>query len=254
VTTHGRRHRAGRPVARYYLAAFGLVLAAMVGTTALLVYRGTAATSNTDSAAGLDTGAPGLAAPARSTPTASPTPSPTTAAPPHYVFPVVASGATYAHTHHDYPASDIMAPCGSPNLAVTDGVILEVSRVDTWNPKVDAGATRGGLSVSLLGDDGVRYYGSHYASILPEIVAGVRVHAGQQLGVVGKTGDASACHLHFGISPVCARTGDWWTRRGEIWPWPYLDSWRAGGSKSAVAEITAWVNAHGCLASAPPGA
>ena len=48
-------------------------------------------------------------------------------------------------------------------MAVTDGVILEVNRVDTWNPKIDAGATRGGLSVSLLGDDGVRYYGSHCA-------------------------------------------------------------------------------------------
>jgi murein DD-endopeptidase MepM/ murein hydrolase activator NlpD len=236
-------------MARYYLAAMGVVLAIAVGATAMLVHRSAATTPLSD-----PTGQPladPAAAPVRPTPT--PTPEPTTPAPPHYVFPVVAASATYAHTHHDYPASDIIAPCGSPNLAVTDGVILEVSRVDTWDPKVDAGATRGGLSVSLLGDDGVRYYGSHYRSILPEIQAGVRVKAGQQLGVVGDTGDAGVCHLHFGISPVCLRTEDWWTRRGVIWPWPYLDSWRAGGSKSPVTEIADWVKANGCRTSPPPG-
>src|SRR5262249_24542268 len=156
VTTHGRRHRAGRPVARYYLAALGVVLAATVGATALLIYRGSAGTSEPDPASVSDTGPAGLAAPARSTPTEGPTPAPGSPTPPHYVFPVVASNASYAHTHHDYPASDIIAPCGSKNLAVTDGVILEVNRVDTWHPKINAGATRGGLSVSLLGDDGVR--------------------------------------------------------------------------------------------------
>jgi peptidoglycan LD-endopeptidase LytH len=252
VTTHGRRHRATRPVARYYLAGLGVVLALVVGATVLLVYHSVGSTPIADPSSAPGTG--GLNAPVRATPSPTPTPDPTTPAPPHYVFPVIAANASYAHTHHDYPASDIIAPCGSPNVAVTDGVILEVNRVDTWDPKVNAGATRGGLAVSLLGDDGVRYYGSHYRSINPEIEAGVRVHAGQQLGVVGQTGDASVCHLHFGISPVCARTGDWWVRRGEIWPWPYLDSWRAGGAKSAVAEIADWVRAHGCPASPPPGA
>ena len=73
--------------------------------------------------------------------------------------------------------------------------------------------------------------------------AGVRVTAGEPLGKVGETGDASACHLHFGISPVCQGTGDWWIQRGVIWPWPYLDSWRAGGDKSPVAAINAWQQA-----------
>jgi peptidoglycan LD-endopeptidase LytH len=236
-------------VARYYLAALGVVLAISVGATAFLVYRDNADPDGTTPplAAGDNVAIPSTTTPS---PTPSPSPSPV---PPHYVFPVIASNLSYAHEHHDYPATDVIAPCGSKNVAVTDGVILEVNRVDTWNPKVDAGATRGGLSVSLLGDDGVRYYGSHYASILPEIEAGVRVHAGQQLGVVGKTGDAGVCHLHFGISPVCLRTADWWTRRGVIWPWPYLDSWRAGGNKSAVAEIASYSSTHPCLTSAPPG-
>jgi len=92
----------------------------------------------------------------------------------------------------------------------------------------------------------VRYYGSHLRSIDAGIEAGVRVKAGQNIAVVGDTGDASACHLHFGISPPCARTGDWWLQRGVVWPWPYLDAWRAGTAKSAAAEISTWSKTHGC--------
>src|SRR5262245_47061993 len=33
-----------------------------------------------------------------------------------YVFPVVGN-ASYARTHHDYPATDIMAPCGATALS-----------------------------------------------------------------------------------------------------------------------------------------
>jgi peptidoglycan LD-endopeptidase LytH len=162
-----------------------------------------------------------------------------------YVFPVVGT-VSYAHTHHDYPATDIMAPCGTRVRASTSGVVLEVQRVDLWDSTLNAGPTRGGLSVSILGDDGVRYYGSHLSAVVAGIKPGVRVSAGQSIGAVGQTGDASACHLHFGISAPCQRTGDWWNRRGMIWPWPYLDSWRAGGSRSPVAEVTRWVAAHGC--------
>jgi murein DD-endopeptidase MepM/ murein hydrolase activator NlpD len=162
-----------------------------------------------------------------------------------FVFPVVGH-YSYAHVHHDYPATDILAPCGSTVRAVTSGIVLEVTRVDRWTRSVNAGATRGGLSVSIRGDDGVRYYGSHFEAINANIQPGDRVSAGQTLGRVGETGDAGACHLHFGISPICRATGDWWIQRGVIWPWPYLDSWRTGGDKSPVAEITAWQRIHGC--------
>jgi peptidoglycan LD-endopeptidase LytH len=188
-------------------------------------------------------GPSGGAGPPTLPPSASTSPTPPSRV--AYVFPVGGS-SSYAHTHHDYPATDIMAPCGAPVVAVTDGVVLEVTRTDTYDPKVNAGATRGGLSVSVLGDDGVRYYGSHLAAIDRAITPGVRVSAGQPVGKVGRTGDAGACHLHFGISPPCARTGDWWIQRGVIWPWPYLDSWRTGGSRSAVAEVARWQAANGC--------
>ena len=191
------------------------------------------------------------AAAAQPAPTATSTPSPkaTTTAPPakasKYVFPVVGT-ASYAHSHHDYPASDVMTRCGNTFVAVTSGVVVFTNPVDKWTAKSNAGATRGGISVAIVGDDGVRYYGSHLSKVDPSIRPGVRVTAGQTLGKTGDTGDASACHLHFGISPPCAQGTDWYNQRGVIWPWSYLDSWKKGGQKSAVAEITKWKAKNGC--------
>jgi peptidoglycan LD-endopeptidase LytH len=190
-------------------------------------------------------------------PSQSPNQSPSESAPPsgsagataaRYVFPVDGRNS-YAREHHDYPASDIISPCGTVVRAVTDGVVLEVSRVDTFDRSTSSGGDRGGLSVSMAGDDGVRYYGSHFSSIDQVVQPGVRVTAGSRLGLVGKTGNANnTCHLHLGISPLCARTTDWWIRRGVIWPWSYLDAWKAGQPKSPTAEITAWQATHGCPA------
>ena len=157
-----------------------------------------------------------------------------------YVFPVrPAEGATYARSHHDYPAADIFAACGSDALAITDGTVQDVSREDTWSSKVDSGESRGGLSVSVVGNDGVRSYGSHLREIDPAIQPGVAVTAGQRLGAVGDTGNARGvgCHLHFGLSAPCG-PGDWQRRRGEVWPQKYLDSWRSGGGASPAAEIS----------------
>ncbi len=164
-----------------------------------------------------------------------------------YVFPVVGR-ASYAHRHSGYPASDILADCGLPVVSPVDGVVLEVSRADTWRPG-DGGATRGGKFVSIRGVDGVRYYGSHLERVKRGIQPGVRVEAGQRLGRVGRTGRAGACHLHFGISPVCQGTGDWWIRRGVIWPGPYLDSWRGKNGaqpRSPRREVRDWLNENGC--------
>ena len=65
-----------------------------------------------------------------------------------------------------------------------------MSTKDVWDPKVNDGATRGGLSVTIVGDDGVRYYGSHLSAIDPALVVGGHVDVGQPLGKVGNTGDA----------------------------------------------------------------
>jgi peptidoglycan LD-endopeptidase LytH len=164
-----------------------------------------------------------------------------------YVFPVVGH-SSYAHRHHDYPATDIIAACGLPVVSPVDGVVLEVSRVDTWQPG-SGGATRGGKFFSIRGDDGVRYYGSHLSKVKRGIEAGVRVEAGEKVGEVGRTGRAGSCHLHLGISPVCAGTGDWWIRRGVVWPWPYLDTWRqadVSNHRSPRREVRAWLEENGC--------
>jgi murein DD-endopeptidase MepM/ murein hydrolase activator NlpD len=164
-----------------------------------------------------------------------------------YVFPVRAANASYHPTHAAYPGTDIFAACGTPVLAVTDGQILEVSRVDKYDKQGPQGPLNGGKSVSLLGDDGVRYYGSHLTEVAAGLAAGVRVRAGQQVGSVGRTGNANnVCHLHFGISPPCARTDDWWIRRGVIWPAPYLNAWRDGTNRSPADELVTWQREHGC--------
>jgi murein DD-endopeptidase MepM/ murein hydrolase activator NlpD len=185
-------------------------------------------------------------------PVVTPSVTVTSAARSGYVFPIRATKVHFGRVHHDYPATDIFAPCGSAAVAVTDAVVAEVTRTDEWTPAENDGATRGGLSVSIVGTDGVRYYGSHLRSVGTTIVPGHRVRAGDVLGRVGKTGSArpTSCHLHFGISPPCAQ-GDWWNRRGVLAPYPFLTSWRDGGRRSPVKTVTDWRAKHGCPTSAP---
>ena len=153
-----------------------------------------------------------------------------------YYFPVQPPEiAAYSAYHHDYPATDIFAPTGSTFVAVTHGVIDEMRTEDTWDPAVNDGANRGGRFVSLIGDDGVRYYCSHLDSVAEGLQAGDRVEAGQVLGAIGNSGDAAPTppHCHFGISrPTGA--GDWEIRRGEVWPYDYLQAWARGEDVTPV--------------------
>ena len=189
---------------------------------------------------------------AAKSPSAKPSVEPSSAKPPSsvkYVFPIRASNVDYHPTHGKYPATDLFADCGKPVVATTSGVVLEVSLVDRYVKGAPDGPYNGGLSVSIKGDDGVRYYVSHLTKVQSGIRAGVRVKAGQQLGTVGKTGNANnVCHLHYGSSPPCAEVGDWKVRRGVIWPASYLDSWRKGGNKSPVGTVMTWKNKNNCKA------
>jgi len=173
------------------------------------------------------------------TSTKSPTPTITItpeAAAVQYFFPVQPPEvASYSQGHHDYPATDIFAPAGSDFVAVTSGRIDFVSYADTWDPEVDDPATRGGLSVAIVGSDGIRYYGSHLSEIAIGIEPGLAVAAGQLLGRIGSSGNARfvPSHLHFGIShPTFAE--DWFVRRGELDPYPYLIAWASGETLTPV--------------------
>jgi murein DD-endopeptidase MepM/ murein hydrolase activator NlpD len=164
-------------------------------------------------------------------------------------FPIAAStNVAYAHTHSAYTATDVFAACGTPLLSPVDGVISEVRRIDAYDAEVRNPATLGGRSVAIVGDDGVRYYGSHFDTIDDSTTVGRRVEVGTRIGTMGRTGDTTVCHLHMGLSPACPGP-EWSVRRGVIWPWPYLDAWRAGQNMSPQAEIAAWTDANprGCL-------
>jgi murein DD-endopeptidase MepM/ murein hydrolase activator NlpD len=159
---------------------------------------------------------------------------------PTYLFPIAGCDVNYARAHHDYAATDILTKAGCRFVAPIDGVVDEVNRVDLWKSPPNLGIDRGGLFVSIIGSDGVRYYGSHLRSIPKSIQPGLAVKAGQLLGAVGSTGSArgTAPHLHFGISwPTPADT--WWVRRGEVLPWKYLDAWKKGKDLSPVKEVEA---------------
>ena len=157
---------------------------------------------------------------------------------PNYAFPISGCAVTYARSHHNYPATDILTKKGCKFVAPTSGVVDEVNHVDKFSWKTNKGADRGGLSISIVGDDGVRYYGSHLSKIPTEMVPGFRVNVGDIIGYVGNSGDAKglATHLHFGISwPTPA--GIWWVRRGELYPWKYLDAWKAGKDVSPAKAV-----------------
>ena len=159
---------------------------------------------------------------------------------PVYLFPIADCAVNYARAHHDYAATDLQAKKGCAFVAPISGVIDEVITKDVWRGKTNLGQDRGGLAVSIIGDDGVRYYGSHLRSIPLSIEPGVVVKAGRLLGTIGATGSArgTAPHLHFGISwPTPADI--WWVRRGEVLPWKYLDAWRKGKDLSPVKEVDA---------------
>ena len=135
---------------------------------------------------------------------------PSASATPVYVFPIANCTTTYGKYHHDYPATDIQAKKGCAFVAPISGVVDEIVAKDNWNGKTNLGQDRGGLSVSIIGDDGVRYYGSHLSKIETSTVVGLRVTAGTKLGEVGSSGSAkgTAPHLHFGIS---------WPTEKNIW-------------------------------------
>ena len=161
---------------------------------------------------------------------------------PVFIFPVADCEVNYARAHHDYAATDILAKKGCKFVSPVNGVVDEVNRTDLWSGKTNLGIDRGGLYVSIIGDDGVRYYGSHLSSVVASIQPGVVVKAGRVLGKIGSSGSArgTAPHLHFGISwPTPTQPNVWWVRRGVVLPFKYLDAWKVGKDLSPVKAVAA---------------
>jgi murein DD-endopeptidase MepM/ murein hydrolase activator NlpD len=175
----------------------------------------------------------------------------TATAAPIYTFPIAGCTVKYGKYHHDYPASDIFAKKGCAFVAPIAGVVDEVNTVDKWSGKTNKGADRGGLSISIIGDDGNRYYGSHLSKIETNIIPGTRVATGEKLGEIGSTGSAKGtkAHLHFGISYPTEK-GVWWVRRGvglekgKTSPWKYLQAWQVGKDLKPKVVIPAVIPAE----------
>jgi len=163
----------------------------------------------------------------------TPTETPATTGP-RYVFPFSKVEVWWPADHLDYPAVDVEG-CYARVHAPVAGVITEVRRRDKWDPAVDSPGTRGGLTITMHGDDTVRYYFSHLGRI--KVRKNQRVEAGDWIGVIGSSGNArvTRCHLHLGMSRICdfKETA---LQRGEMWPQRYLEAWKAGEQLSPRQE------------------
>ncbi len=116
-------------------------------------------------------------------------------------------GGTRSHE-----ATDILAPRGTPVLAVDDGTI---KKLFTSKP--------GGLTVYQFDPSGVYcYYYAHLDRYGKNLKEGMTVYRGDVIGYVGTTGNAdpNTPHLHFAIIKLGALKR-WWEGTA-INPYPFL--------------------------------
>jgi len=121
-----------------------------------------------------------------------------------WVFPVGGGPGvvTASHTHHDYPAVDIAAPAGSPVYAINDAIVLRA-----WSTP----DTRCGIGLTFQTRDGQSWTYCHLAVLDSNVVVGASLTAGEQVGLVGSTGEATGPHLHLQLQPATA--------------WPQQEAW-----------------------------
>jgi murein DD-endopeptidase MepM/ murein hydrolase activator NlpD len=139
-----------------------------------------------------------------------------------YVFPLfgpAAFGDSFGAYRGDvagkwHHGEDIVAPHGTPLLAVADGTLFSVG----WNDI-------GGWRLWLRDTAGNEFYYAHLSAFSPIARDGQRVQAGDVIGFLGDTGDAEGGipHLHFEIHPVELLYLGY---DGVVAPYPYLVAWQ----------------------------
>jgi len=119
--------------------------------------------------------------------------------PPVLPYPIPVEGVQQRQLIHSWGAVrsgnrrhqgiDIFAPCGTPVLSATQGVVFTVGT-----------NSLGGQIVRVLGPGGYWHYYAHL-SRYGDVQEGQLVAAGTVLGYVGDTGNAKGtpCHLHYGV-------------------------------------------------------
>lgn len=111
-----------------------------------------------------------------------------------------------------HEALDILAPAGTPVLAVADG---HVEKLFT--------SVRGGLTIYQFEPSGrYAYYYAHLRGYAPKLAEGQAVKRGQVIGYVGSTGNAdpAAPHLHFAVFELGPER-QWW-KGTAVNPYPML--------------------------------
>ena len=117
-----------------------------------------------------------------------------------------------ARSGHTHQGQDVMAACGTPLVAARGGIVQYAGY---------QGAAGNYIVIDGRGTPDDFMY-AHLAEPSP-LHSGETVRTGQPIGVVGETGDAQGCHLHFEIwgSP------GWYEGGSPFDPLPYLQKWDA---------------------------
>jgi hypothetical protein len=111
---------------------------------------------------------------------------------------------------HTHQGQDVMAACGTPLVAARGGTVQYAGfEANAGNYIVIDGKSTGFDMVYM-----------HLLEPSP-LSAGMTVRTGQPIGLVGETGDATACHLHFEIWTAPG----WYEGGSPIDPLPYLERW-----------------------------
>ena len=131
------------------------------------------------------------------------------------IFPVAGAhsfgdGFGAARKGHIHQGQDIMAACGTPLVAVTRTKVKWVA----WQ---GAAGNYVVIRNKKLHQD---YMYAHLAT-RASVTKGQILQPGQQLGIVGQTGDATACHLHFELW-----LGKWYRGGHPVDPMPYLQTYQ----------------------------
>jgi murein DD-endopeptidase MepM/ murein hydrolase activator NlpD len=137
-----------------------------------------------------------------------------------YAFPILgnheygmsAGGFGAGRTGHTHQGQDVMAACGTPLVAARGGI-------------VQYSGYQGAAGNYIVIDGRGTGYDFMYAHLLePSLLqTGETVRTGQPIGIVGETGDAQGCHLHF---EMWGPPG-WYEGGSPFDPLPYLEKWDA---------------------------
>lgn len=187
------------------------------------VATGTPSTANARAGSAPAPGAPGLVprtSPATTTATKETSASAATAGLQPLLIPVQGVGATALQdTFNDaraqgrsHEAIDIMAPAGTPVLAVADGTVEKLFT-----------SVAGGLTVYQFEPTGrYAYYYAHLQAYAPGLAERQALRRGDLIGYVGSTGNANpaAPHLHFAVFQLGPERR-WW-QGTAINPYPLL--------------------------------